>query len=71
MTPMGTRWHAGEQLRLLIAGYKLSASTPPSTRYVSGEMAPPRTINHGDHIIHTGADNDSYLTIPVSRPGTN
>jgi len=65
MTPMGTRWHAGEQLRLALAGFKLSASIPPSTRYVSGEMAPAQTINSGDHVIHTGRDTQSYLTIPV------
>ncbi len=65
MTPMATRWRAGEQLRLVLAGFKLSASTPPGPRSVSGEMYPPRTINHGEHVIHTGAGNESYLTVPV------
>ena len=66
LTPMATRWRAGEQLRLLIAGFKLSASTPPSTRYVSGEMAPPRTVNHGEDIIHTGSKTQSYLNLPFA-----
>ena len=70
VTPMATRWQAGQQLRLVIAGFKLSASTPPGTRYVSGEMAPPHTINRGDHVIHTGAGHESYLTVPVAPPGT-
>lgn len=70
MTPMATKWHAGQRLRLVIAGYKLSASTPPGTRYVSGEMTPPRTINRGEHVIHTGPDNESYVTVPVNRPSS-
>ena len=67
LTAMATRWRAGEQLRLGIAGVKLSASTPPSTRYVAGEMAPPHTINRGEHVVHTGPDAPSFLTVPV-RP---
>jgi predicted acyl esterase len=64
LTPIGIRWHAGEQLRLTIAGYKLSASPPPSSR--SGPPPPPRTINAGHHVIHTGPRHDSTLIVSIA-----
>ena len=55
--PLGILWHAGEQLRITIAGHDPSSS-PFSM------MAKPETRNKGEHIIHTGGKYDSYLLIP-------
>jgi predicted acyl esterase len=55
--PLGMRWHAGEELRLLIAGHKLSAVEMPG-------VSPPDTINRGRHVIHTGGRYDSRLIVP-------
>ena len=58
LTPIGMRWHAGEQLRIIIAGYnpallKFDWAVGPATR------------NRGTHIIHTGGAYDSHLLVPV------
>jgi predicted acyl esterase len=53
-------WHAGERLRLEIAG-----------RYLRGEWFEPltwETDNHGRHVIHTGGQYDTYLQVPVIPP---
>jgi predicted acyl esterase len=52
--PTAMRWHAGQQLKLTIAG-----------TYVKGPGLPLPTLNHGTHIVHTGADHASYLQVPV------
>lgn len=54
--PTAMRWHAGQQLKLTIAG-----------TYVKGPALPLPTLNKGTHVIHTGADRASYLQLPVVR----
>jgi hypothetical protein len=51
--PRAYQFHAGEQLRLTIAG-----ATIKSSRVVP-------TINAGTHVIHTGGKYASYLQIPL------
>jgi predicted acyl esterase len=60
--PAGMRWHAGEQLRLMIAGYN------PTPAPIAG-IKPPVLRNKGQHIIHTGAKFDSHLLVPVIPKG--
>jgi len=55
--PIGMRWHAGEQLRLIIAGYNLTPVPLPGVK-------PPELRNRGEHIIHTGGRYDSHLVAP-------
>jgi uncharacterized protein len=50
--PEAVRFHAGQQIRLIVAGYNIDAYTVP-------------TINAGAHIIHTGGQYGSYLQIPT------
>jgi predicted acyl esterase len=50
--------HAGEQLRLIIAGYNLAPVPLPGVR-------PPVLRNKGEHVIHTGGKFDSHLLVPV------
>lgn len=57
--PTGMRYHAGEQLRVLVAGYNMRG--PFLTSLPNAEL-----INKGYHIIHTGGKYDSHLLIPVS-----
>jgi predicted acyl esterase len=52
--PTAMRWHAGQQLKLTIAG-----------TYVKGPALPLTTLNKGTHVVHTGADHASYLQVPV------
>jgi len=61
--PLGIRWHAGEKLQLVVAGYNVLGrfrKGPPG----STNMAGPLTRNKGYHIIHTGGRYDSYLLMP-------
>jgi predicted acyl esterase len=62
LRPTGMLWHAGEQLRLTIAGFD------PCSLYreMHPGMPEPRTRNRGDHIIHTGGKYDSHLIMPVT-----
>ncbi|MFK4302861.1 MULTISPECIES: CocE/NonD family hydrolase [unclassified Paenibacillus] len=57
--PMGMKWHAGEQLELLITGVEL-LKRPEFPEMSSGPY-----INQGTHTIYTGEEYDSYLIIPV------
>ena len=59
--PVGMRWHAGEQLRLIVAGYNLTPLAFP-------EVKPPVLRNKGEHVIHMGGKFDSHLLVPVIRP---
>jgi uncharacterized protein len=56
--PTSRVWHAGESLRVQIAGHYIRDA---------GWREPFRfeTRNRGQHIIHTGDIYDSYLVIPV------
>jgi predicted acyl esterase len=61
--PMGIRWHKGEKLKLIIAGYNVLSrfrQGPPGGTNLPG----PATRNKGNHIIHTGGRYDSYLLMP-------
>jgi uncharacterized protein len=61
--PLGIRWHAGENLELIIAGFNVLGSFRKS---VPGGMnlTGPETRNKGSHIIHTGGRYNSYLFMP-------
>ena len=59
LCPMSMRWHAGQKLRVLIAGYNMEK---PQFE----ELPPIRTRNRGTHIIHTGGKYDSSLWVPVT-----
>jgi hypothetical protein len=67
--PASEVFHAGEQLRLTIAGHEFAA--PPSDAKLTGMLAymqplpPVPTKNAGVHVIHAGGDHQSYLQIPV------
>jgi predicted acyl esterase len=56
------RWHAGEQLRVSVAGYNL---TPMPIAGIN----PPVLRNKGEHVIHTGGKFDSHLLVPVISRG--
>jgi predicted acyl esterase len=67
--PASEVFHAGEQLRLTVAGHEFSA--PPGGPKPSGLLAfmkpspPVKTNNAGVHIIHSGGDHQSFLQIPL------
>lgn len=52
--PTAMRWHAGQQLKLTIAG-----------TFVKGPSLPLPTLNAGTHVVHTGGEQASYLQLPV------
>lgn len=56
--PTGMRYHAGEQLRVLVAGYDVRGPSLP-------HLTKARLINKGYHIIHTGGKWDSHLLVPI------
>ena len=58
--PTGIMCHAGEQLRLTVAGFN------PIPFHLPG-IPGPVTRNKGDHIIHTGGERDSYLLVPKTH----
>jgi hypothetical protein len=58
--PSGTRFLAGESLRLVIQGHDVYDYPPPIVK-----MFHSKTRNAGTHIIHTGAQYDSHLLVPV------
>ena len=57
--PEAVLWHAGQQLRLVVAGHVIDP-------YDEIDDVP--TINEGDHIIHTGRKYKSYLQLPIIPP---
>ncbi|MGI6034042.1 MAG: CocE/NonD family hydrolase [Coriobacteriales bacterium] len=61
INPTSRIWHAGETLRIQVAG-----------RYIRDphwiEPLIWETDNAGEHVIHTGGDYDSWLQIPVIPP---
>jgi predicted acyl esterase len=73
--PASEVFHAGEQLRLTIAGHEFSA--PPATQPASGLLSfmsalpPLPTKNAGVHVIHGGGDHQSFLQIPVIPADTS
>jgi hypothetical protein len=52
------RWHAGQGLRIIVAGYNMEK---PQFK----ELPPIQTRNRGTHILHTGGKYDAYLLVPV------
>ena len=58
--PSGTRFNAGESLRLVIHGRDVYEYPPGIVK-----MAHSKTRNSGTHVIHTGGRHDSHLLIPV------
>jgi predicted acyl esterase len=59
LRPLGMRWRAGEQLRVVVAGHNLSPAPLPG-------IAPPKLVNRGKHLIYTGGRYDSHLLLPVT-----
>jgi len=55
--PTSLRFHAGETLRLVVAGYDYLGRVGHSSRIMN--------FNSGNHIVHTGGKYDSYLLVPV------
>jgi predicted acyl esterase len=58
--PSGTRFDAGEQLRLVIQGSDIQKYAPGVV-----SMAHTETRNQGVHVIHSGGRCDSHLLVPV------
>jgi predicted acyl esterase/NAD(P)-dependent dehydrogenase (short-subunit alcohol dehydrogenase family) len=66
--PASEIFHAGEQLRLTIAGHEFTAPPgPPPTGMLAfmPKLPPLPTKNAGVHVIHGGGDHQSFLQIPV------
>jgi hypothetical protein len=61
--PSGTRFRAGEQLRLLVQATDIQQYPPGVV-----SMAHSVTRNLGSHVIHTGGKYDSHLLVPVVAP---
>ena len=60
LNPTSRIWHKGQKIRVQIAG-----------RYIREDWFEPlswEAENHGDHVIHTGGQYDSFLQIPVIPP---
>lgn len=60
--PSGTRFRAGETLRLIIAGRDLYQYPKPML-YARHEDS----VNRGEHIIHTGGADPAFLLAPFTR----
>jgi predicted acyl esterase len=58
--PSGTRFDAGQALRLVIQGRDIYDYPKPSV-YARHE----ETVNAGDHVLHTGGEYDAQLLVPV------
>lgn len=59
--PMSRFWHAGETLRVQIAGRYIR-----DPHWIEPLMS--ETDNHGLHVVHAGGEHDSFLQIPVIPP---
>jgi len=58
--PSGTRFEAGESLRLIVQGTDI-----PSHPWAFAQHVHAATVNSGVHVIYTGGKYDSYLLVPV------
>ncbi len=58
--PSGTRFEAGESLRLVLQGSDIYVYPKPVMCDRHEE-----TVNHGPHVIHCGGRYDSHLLVPV------
>jgi predicted acyl esterase len=67
--PASELFHAGQQLRLTIAGHELKAPGAPAAPAGLLAFMPPlqplATHNAGLHVIHAGGQHPSFLQIPV------
>ena len=61
INPTSRLWHAGEKLRVQVAGRYIRAE-----HWIEPLMW--ETDNKGEHVIHTGGQYDSYLQLPVIGP---
>jgi predicted acyl esterase len=61
--PSGTRFAAGEQLRVIVQGSDVQQYPPGVV-----SMAHSVTRNVGTHVIHTGGRYDSHLLVPMVPP---
>jgi len=60
--PSGTRFEAGDKLRLIVQGTDINKySKEQYPVYFRHED----TVNKGLHVIHTGGEHDSHLLVPV------
>jgi predicted acyl esterase len=59
--PIGLKFYAGEQLRLVISAQNALGAIMPGTR----DYIPQNRQNSGRHVVHTGGDHASYLQLPV------
>lgn len=66
--PSGTRFEAGETLRLVIQGSEIIKYPAALTRV---QYRHEDTVNKGRHIVHTGAASGSYLLVPMVAPDPN
>jgi len=63
--PSGTRFEAGEKLKLIVQGTDLQKySRAVAPIYYRHED----TVNRGNHVVHTGGQYDSHLLVPVIPP---
>lgn len=60
--PSSTLFRAGESLRLVVQGSDLPFIGPTGLRYAHA-----RTVNRGEHAIHTGGRYESRLVLPMIR----
>ena len=58
--PSGTRFEAGEQLRLIIQGVDVYQYPKPTMQDRHED-----TVNRGRHVIYAGGKHDSHLLVPV------
>lgn len=56
--PTGMRWRKGEKMRLTVSGFNPVPFHLP-------DVPGPQLVNRGLHVIHTGGEYQSYLSLPV------
>ena len=60
--PSGTRFAAGDVLRVIVKGRDIYTYPKPMVYMRHAE-----SVNRGLHRLHTGPDTPSYLLVPVVR----
>ena len=58
--PSGTRFEAGDKLRVVVQGADIYQYPKPTMCDRHED-----TVNRGQHVLHTGGRYDSYLLVPV------
>ena len=59
--PSSTHFAAGQALRVIVQGQDIVTQGLPNSPLMRHEA----TRNRGTHVIHTGAEFDSHLLVPV------